>query len=66
MAKRECRLWIVVGFRGVLLRDTLSTTAREAKIRCVNSRPHEDSGYEWSEIKKWGWRCVPVTVAYDN
>jgi hypothetical protein len=66
---KQARLYIVLGFRGALLRDTLAKTAKEAKIRCVNdlwrSHPeYEREGIRWSEIEKWGWRCVPVTLSF--
>lgn len=71
MRKRSNRLWIVRGFKGVPLRDTLATTAKEAKIRCVNAlwsdQPDcEHNNVRWPEVQKWGWRCVRVTLIYDR
>jgi len=63
------RLHIILGFRGALLRDTIAPSAREAKIRCVNSLwanypEYESENILWPDVEKWGWRCVPVTLTW--
>jgi hypothetical protein len=68
MVKRA-RLYIVIGFRGRLLRDTLAKSAKEAKRLCVknlweNHPDYESERVRWSTIESWGWCCVPVTVSY--
>jgi hypothetical protein len=66
---KRARLYIVLGFRGTMLRDTLAKNAKEAKRLCVKSLYENYPGYEdenvrWPTIEKLGWRCVPVTVSY--
>ena len=62
------RAYIVLGIgrKRPLLRDTLATTSREAKILAVNSmlrdRPGEDC--TWRMLHSWGYECVSVTVSY--
>lgn len=68
MVKRA-RLYIVFGFRGQMLRDTLAKSPKESKRLCVESLWKDHSDYEdrkvrWPDIEKWGWRCIPVTVSY--
>lgn len=67
---KKHRLHIVIGFRGALLRDTLATTARQAKRLCINSLWRDHSEYEqkvqWRDVESWGWRCVPATLSYSS
>lgn len=64
----HARLHIVVGIgmKKPICRDTLASTAREAKILAVNnmlrSNPRED--ITWKTLLSWGYRCVPITVSY--
>lgn len=66
----ERRLYIVFGFRGAMLRDTLALTPTKAKRLCVqslreNHPDYEREGVRWRDIAKWGWRCVPITVSWE-
>jgi hypothetical protein len=69
----RARLYICLGIgrKKPLLRDTLAATAREARILAVNNilldypqYGEEIKNFGWSELQKWGYRCVPITVAY--
>ena len=69
---KKARLFVVIGFRGAICRDTLAATARESKrlaergIRSSRSA-RMDNGKKprWRTLARWGYRCVRVTLAYD-
>jgi hypothetical protein len=71
MPRARLHICLGMGKKKPLLRDTLATTAREAKIIAVNSilRDYPTYGDEiknfgWSTLQKWGYRCVPISVSY--
>lgn len=60
-----------IGRKQPLLRDTLATTAKLAKILAVNNMLREYPVYgdeienfSWRTLQSWGYRCVPVTMSY--
>jgi hypothetical protein len=70
----RARLYICLGMgrKKSLLRDTLDTTAKQSKIRLVNSLladyptyGEEIKNFGWPTLHKWGYRCVPITVSYN-
>ena len=71
MPRATLHIVIGIGRKRPLLRDTLATTAREAKIIAVNNilRDYpayktEIDGFGWRTMHEWGFRCVPVRMSY--
>jgi len=68
MPRTRLHIVVGIGMKKPICRDTLASTAREAKILAVNnmlrSNPSED--ITWRTLHEWGYRCVPITVSYRN
>lgn len=71
MPRANLHIVLGMGRKRPLLRDTLATTAKQAKIFAVNNtlRDHPAYGneivdFDWSVLQSWGYRCVPITISY--